>query len=104
MGDGSASFDFVHVADVAGANVAAMASDVTEGAFNVGGGNEHSVREIVDKLLAATGSDLEPEVHADQKVPMLRRVGSSDAAMRELGWRPELDLESGLADVVAKSG
>jgi UDP-glucose 4-epimerase len=103
VGDGSASFDFVHVADVAGANVAAMASEVTEGAFNVGGGNEHSVREIVDKLLAATGSELEPEVHADQKVPMLRRVGSSDAAMRELGWRPELDLESGLADVVAKA-
>jgi UDP-glucose 4-epimerase len=103
MGDGSASFDFVHVADVAGANVRAMASDVTEGAFNVGGGNEVSVRQIVDKLLAATGSDLEPDIRADEKVPMLRRVGSSDAAMRELGWRPELDLEAGLADVVAKA-
>ena len=31
MGDGSASFDFVHVADVAGANVRAMASDVDRG-------------------------------------------------------------------------
>jgi len=103
MGDGSASFDFVHVADVAGANVRAMASDVTEGAFNVGGGNEASVREIVDKLLAATGSDLEPDVRADEVVPMTRRVGSSEAAMRELGWQPELDLERGLADVVAKS-
>jgi UDP-glucose 4-epimerase len=103
MGDGSASFDFVHVADVAGANVRAMASDVTEGAFNVGGGSEASVREIVDKLLAATGSDLEPDVRADEVVPMTRRVGSSEAAMRELGWRPELDLERGLADVVAKA-
>jgi UDP-glucose 4-epimerase len=103
MGDGSASFDFVHVADVAGANVRAMASDVSEGAFNVGGGNEASVREIVDKLLAATGSDLEPDVRADEVVPMTRRVGSSEAAMRELGWKPELDLESGLADVVAKA-
>jgi|tagenome__1003787_1003787.scaffolds.fasta_scaffold20903594_2 UDP-glucose 4-epimerase len=103
MGDGSASFDFVHVADVAGANVRAMASDVTEGAFNVGGGNEASVREIVDKLLAATGSDLQPDVRADEVVPMTRRVGSSEAAMRELGWQPELDLESGLADVVAKA-
>jgi UDP-glucose 4-epimerase len=103
MGDGSASFDFVHVADVAGANVRAMASDVSEGAFNVGGGNEVSVRQIVDKLLAATGSDLEPDIRAEEKVPMLRRVGSSDAAMRELGWQPELDLEAGLADVVAKA-
>jgi UDP-glucose 4-epimerase len=103
MGDGSASFDFVHVADVASANVRAMASDVTEGAFNVGGGNEASVREIVDKLLAATGSDLQPDVRANEVVPMTRRVGSSEAAMRELGWRPELDLERGLADVVAKA-
>ena len=80
-----------------------MASNVTEGAFNVGGGNEATVREIVDKLLAATGSDLQPDVRADEVVPMMRRVGSSEAAMLELGWRPELDLESGLADVVAKA-
>jgi UDP-glucose 4-epimerase len=103
MGDGSQSFDFVHVADVAGANVCAMASEVTDAAFNVGGGNEVTVRQIVDRLLEATGSDLEPEVRADEKVPMTRRVGSSERAMGALGWRPEFDLESGIADVVAKS-
>ena len=103
MGDGSQSFDFVHVADVAGANVAAMASGVGEGAFNVGGGNEVTVRQIVDRLLAATGSDLEPDVRADEVVPMTRRVGSSEAAMSALGWQPELDLERGIADVVAKA-
>jgi UDP-glucose 4-epimerase len=103
MGDGSQSFDFVHVADVAAANVAAMASDVSEGAYNVGGGNEVTVRQIVDRLLAATDSDLEPDVRADEAVPMTRRVGSSEAAMTALGWRPELDLERGIADVVAKA-
>jgi UDP-glucose 4-epimerase len=103
MGDGSQSFDFVHVADVAAANVRAMASDVSEGAFNVGGGNEVTVRQIVDRLLDATGSDLRPDVRADQQVPMTRRVGSSEAAMRALGWRPALDLERGIADVVAKA-
>jgi len=103
MGDGSASFDFVHVADVADANVAAMASDLSEGAFNVGGGNEVSVREIVARLLQATGSELEPEIRSDEVVPMTRRVGSSEAALSALGWRAELDLEAGLADVVAKA-
>src|SRR5215210_5816770 len=103
MGDGSASFDFVHVADVASANVRAMASDVTDEVFNVGGGNEVSVREIVDRLLEATGSELEPEVRSDQVVPMTRRVGSSERAMAALGWKPEFDLERGLGDVVAKS-
>jgi UDP-glucose 4-epimerase len=103
MGDGRQSFDFVHVADVAAANVRAMGSDVTEGEFNVGGGNEVTVRQIVDRLLEATGSDLEPEVRTDQAVPMTRRVGSSEAAVDALGWTPELDLERGLADVVAKA-
>jgi len=103
VGDGSQSFDFVHVADVAGANVAAMASQVGEGAFNVGGGNEITVRQIVDRILAATGSDLEPDVRAEEVVPMTRRVGSSEAAMNALGWQPELDLERGIADVVAKA-
>jgi UDP-glucose 4-epimerase len=103
MGDGSASFDFVHVADVAGANVRAMASDVSGESYNVGGGNEVSVREIVDRLLQLSGSELAPDVHADVEVPMTRRVGSSERAMTELGWQPELDLERGLADVVAKT-
>jgi UDP-glucose 4-epimerase len=103
MGDGSQSFDFVHVADVAAANVRAMASDVGEGTFNVGGGNEVTVRQIVDRLLDATGSDLQPEIRSDQVVPMTRRVGSSEAAMQAFGWRPELDLDRGLADVVAKA-
>ena len=103
MGDGSASFDFVHVADVAGANVQAMASDVTGESYNVGGGNEVSVREIVDRLLQLTGSELEPDVHVDVEVPMTRRVGSSERATNELGWQPGFDLERGLADVVAKT-
>jgi UDP-glucose 4-epimerase len=103
MGDGSASFDFVHVGDVASANVRAMAAGLSGESFNVGGGNEVSVREIVDRLLELTGSDLEPDVRDDVEVPMTRRVGSSERAMSELDWRPEFDLEQGLGDVVAKA-
>jgi UDP-glucose 4-epimerase len=103
MGDGSQSFDFVHVADVAAANVRAMASDVSDAVFNVGGGNEATVREIVELLLEATGSELQPDIRADQQVPMLRRVGSSERAKRELGWQPGYELEEGLRDVVARA-
>ena len=103
MGDGSQSFDFVHVADVAAANVRAMASNVSDAVFNVGGGNEATVREIVELLLEATGSELQPDIRADQQVPMLRRVGSSERAKRELGWQPDYELEEGLRDVVARA-
>jgi nucleoside-diphosphate-sugar epimerase len=62
-----------------------------------------TVREIVDLLLKATGSELQPDIRADQPVPMLRRVGSSERAKRELGWQPDYELEEGLRDVVARA-
>jgi nucleoside-diphosphate-sugar epimerase len=101
QGDGSASFDFVHVADVARLNVAAMASDVSGDAFNVGSGGEASVREIVEKLIQLTGSELEPEYDLEAKVLMARRVGKNEKAVQALGWTPERDLETGLAEVIA---
>jgi UDP-glucose 4-epimerase len=102
MGDGSQSFDFVHVADVAKANVRAMESDVSDETFNIGGGNEATVRDIVEQLLALSGSDLEPDVRPDVKVPMTRRVGANDKAVSQLGWQPSFDLEQGLRDVVGQ--
>jgi UDP-glucose 4-epimerase len=101
QGDGSASFDFVHVADVARLNVSAMASDVSGEAFNVGSGGEASVREIVEKLIQLTGSELEPEYDLEAKVLMARRVGRNEKAVEALGWTPERDLDTGLAEVIA---
>jgi UDP-glucose 4-epimerase len=102
MGDGSQSFDFVHVADVAKANVRAMDSDVSDEAFNIGGGNEATVREVVEQLVALSGSNLEPDVHAEEEVPMMRRVGSNKKAASLLEWKPSFDLERGLGDVIGK--
>jgi len=102
QGDGSQSFDFVHVADVARANIRAMESDVTGEAFNIGGGNEATVREIVERLIALSDSRIKPDVQADVKVPMMRRVGSNKKAGSLLAWEPSFDLETGLQDVIGK--
>jgi UDP-glucose 4-epimerase len=99
-GDGSASFDFVHVADVADANVRAMEADVSGEELNVGSGGEASVREVVEKLIELTGADVEPEYKLDERVWMTRRVGSSEKARQLLGWSASRDLETGLRDVV----
>ena len=78
-GDGSQSFDFVYVDDVAGATVQAMAADVSDETFNVGSGEEKTVRDVVFALLELAGSPLQPEFRPVQ-VPMVRRVGSSEKA------------------------
>jgi UDP-glucose 4-epimerase len=99
-GDGSQSFDFVHVADVAEANIAAMTSDVSGQELNVGSGTEASVREVVEKLIELTGAAVEPAYDTEQRVWMTRRVGSSEKARQLLGWSARRDLDTGLRDVV----
>lgn len=100
-GDGSQSFDFVHVADVASANLAAMVSPARGVELNVGSGTEASAREIAEKLIAITGATVQPEYRPDERVLMTRRVGSSEQAAAVLGWRASRDLDAGLRDVVA---
>jgi UDP-glucose 4-epimerase len=99
-GDGSASFDFVHVSDVAEANVRSMASDLNGIEINVGSGGEASVKEIVGHLLRLTGSDLEPEYRPAPNAAMFRRVGSNERMVELLGWEPEHDLDAGLLTVI----
>lgn len=99
-GDGSASFDFVHVADVAEANVRAMASDVNGLEINVGSGDEESVEGIVRRLLRLTGSDLEPEYRPAPEAAMFRRAGSNRRLVEVLGWEPQHDLDAGLRSVI----
>jgi UDP-glucose 4-epimerase len=99
-GDGSQSFDFVHVADVAGANVAAMASGVSGEEFNVGSGTEASAREIAERLIAIAGADVDVEYDREARVLMKRRVGSNRKAKELLGWEASISLEDGLRDTV----
>lgn len=99
-GDGSASFDFVHVRDVARCNIMAMESEVTGEAFNVGSGTEATVKEIVTCLLELSGSSVTPRYQLDARVPMTRRVGSSEKAKRLLGFQAAVSLRDGLAELV----
>jgi UDP-glucose 4-epimerase len=99
-GDGSASFDFVHVADVAEANVRSMGSDVSGLEINVGSGDEESVEGIVRRLLRLTGSDLEREYRPAPQAALFRRVGSNQRLVEVLGWEPRHDLDAGLRSVI----
>ena len=53
-------------------------------------------------LLAAMDSDLEPEYGPARTVnAVTRRLADIGAAAGRLGWKPELDLQDGLRDLVA---
>ena len=57
FGDGLQTMDFVHVADIARANILAARADVTDEVFNVACGVETSLRELADALIHAMGAE-----------------------------------------------
>jgi UDP-glucose 4-epimerase len=96
-GDGSTSMDFVYVRDVAKANVLALLADVTDEAFNVGNQRETSLKELLEALLQANNSTLEPQFMPDNTVnPVSRRLADISKATRLLGYEPTISLEEGL--------
>jgi UDP-glucose 4-epimerase len=99
-GDGSQSFDFVHVNDIVRANLLAMESDFVADVFNVGGDTEVTVTDLVHRLIELTGSDVQPIYDTSADVFMTRRVGSSAKARRVLGYSPSVSLAEGLRSVV----
>jgi UDP-glucose 4-epimerase len=103
-GDGSEVHDYIHVADVARANVTAMASDVSGETFNVATGVATTVKRIVEILLEITGSQLEPE-YASAGAGVRSTTGtqlnfSRSKIEQMLGWRPEVGIEAGLRRLI----
>ncbi|MFC1935435.1 NAD-dependent epimerase/dehydratase family protein [Chloroflexota bacterium] len=100
FGDGTQSFDFVHVSDVVQANIAAMTSDISGEAFNIGGDEEYSVKDVIRLLQEMIGTSLEPEYHPAPSGDVQRRVGSSAKAKRLLGYQPSVPFREGLRHLV----
>src|SRR6266850_734833 len=84
FGDGSQAYDFIHVDDVARANILAMKSEATDEFFNVGMGVKTTIDELVTQLISITGTDLKPEYRPQEQMFVTQRVGSTDKAKRML--------------------
>jgi UDP-glucose 4-epimerase len=94
-GDGTQTRDYVFVADVVAATVAA--ADHDGGVFNVGTGSETSVLELFDEVQRVSGIAREAEQADPRPGELQRSVLDPSLAQRELGWRAESSLEDGLA-------
>ena len=83
------------------ANVLAAKADVTDEVFNVGSGEETSLRELADTLLRVMGSTLEPEYGPARKVnPVPRRLADVSRARKRIGFEASIPLEEGLRELV----
>ncbi|MDQ3666118.1 MAG: NAD-dependent epimerase/dehydratase family protein [Acidobacteriota bacterium] len=100
FGDGTQAYDFVHVDDVARANIQALKSDATDEFFNVGMGVKTSIDELVARLIEISGTDVRPEYRPQEQMFVTHRVGSTEKAERMLDFRARISLDEGLRSVV----
>ncbi|MFG2875662.1 NAD-dependent epimerase/dehydratase family protein [Streptomyces sp. NPDC048337] len=106
--DGAQRRDFVHVTDVASANVVALEAvggmpAGRLGAYNTGSGEPHTVGEMASALASAHGGPA-PLVTGEFRLGDVRHVTADSARLRdELGWRPEVGFADGMAEF-ARSG
>jgi dTDP-L-rhamnose 4-epimerase len=97
--DGGQRRDFVHVTDVARANLLALtAPEPVDGVFNVASGHSHTVGEMAAALAAAMGGPA-PEVVGGWRAGDVRHVFASTAlAADRLGFRATVDFTRGMAE------
>lgn len=100
FGDGSQSYDFIYVTDIARANLLGMKADVADEFFNIGMGVRTTINEMVDMLLELTGSSLKPEYKPQEAMFVQHRIGSTEKAEKLLGFKAHVDLIDGLREVV----
>ncbi|MFB6935611.1 NAD-dependent epimerase/dehydratase family protein [Streptomyces sp. HUAS 31] len=99
--DGRQRRDFVHVRDVAAANVSALEAGSADGAltaYNTGSGDPHTVGEMAHALAAAYGGP-EPVVTGEYRLGDVRHITADSARLRaESGWKAEVGFEEGMRE------
>ncbi|MDQ3904747.1 MAG: GDP-mannose 4,6-dehydratase [Actinomycetota bacterium] len=95
-GDGKQTRDYVYVADVVDAFLAATGYSGDEAVFNIGTGTATSVVDLLDLINAAAGTAIEP-VFAPGRQGESRHVALDCAkAAAELNWVPATSMEAGV--------
>ncbi|MBQ1100783.1 NAD-dependent epimerase/dehydratase family protein [Streptomyces sp. b94] len=99
--DGRQLRDFVHVRDVAAANLAALEAEPPGGtltAYNTGSGEPHTVGGMAASLAAAYGGP-EPVVTGEYRLGDVRHITADSSRLRaELGWRPRVGFAEGMRE------
>jgi UDP-glucose 4-epimerase len=106
-GDGKMIRAFTHVRDVADGLIRALRNGERGQAYNVGNpANKITILELAERVIRLTGSSsridfVDPKAlfgplfeEANDKFP------DSDRASRELGWKPQLDLDRVIRDTL----
>ena len=104
-GDGSQSYDFIDVRDVARCNILAMNSQFSDEFYNVGTGIPTSIKELCEKVLVLKESKLACKFKAyskeDTRSLVQKRIGCPKKTKNDLGFESKISLGNGLKNLIA---
>ena len=93
--------DFIHVDDVNRAIIAAFESDRKHIVWNVATAKGHSIADVIDMIQSKTGLNLPDFVDVENySSDVSSNILSIDRITGESDWRPQIDLEPGIAATV----
>jgi dTDP-glucose 4,6-dehydratase len=100
-GDGMQVRDWLYVDDHCRAILAVLDKGRNGEVYNIGGSCSLPNREVVRRILSATGKpESLMETVTDRPGHDRRYALSSEKVMRETGWRPQVSFEEGLAATI----
>ena len=101
FGDGTQTRDFIYVKDVAQANVAALESAIRSGIYNVSTAKETTIEEIKNQLVSFATYQPTIRYQAVRSGDIYRSVLDNRRTIKELKWKPQVDLRTGLQQTYA---
>jgi UDP-glucose 4-epimerase len=99
-GDGSQQYDFISVSDVARANLCAMQAEASGKCYNIGRGIGTSIKELTELILRLTASKSAIEYKPAGQTFVTQRIGSTQAAEKDLGFTWQVGLEEGMRQLI----
>jgi UDP-glucose 4-epimerase len=95
-GDGLQTRDFTFIADIVTATAAAAVRGTPGRVYNIGGGSRVALRDVFEMIARVSGRPLQIEQQPAQKGDMRDTYADTTRAQTDLGFRPSVDLETGL--------
>jgi len=99
-GDGNQIRDFIHVKDIANANVVAMESEISSGFFNIGTGIPTSINDLAKLMIKLSNHKHEtihgPELEGDVKISQ----ADINSTNKSFNLNHKINLQDGLRDLV----
>jgi UDP-glucose 4-epimerase len=98
-GDGKQSMDFIHVRDIAKANILALDSNINNEIFNLGTNKSTTVAQLADILIETSGKDNIKPIFTGKKSIVDERRADYSKAKSLLGWQPSITVEEGMNEL-----